>query len=105
MIFELTVRNVVTKNEWCETYTRKTADIEKWAKGVVEFYNSTRHEGDPEREFVSVRLMKKVNHRWKCSGCGTWSTKKTICNSEACHKCGTILIAYPGADGMPNDTY
>ncbi len=68
MEFSVEIRNKGSKESHVETYDVDTNDPEAWARGTMDYFNSTLHPGEKEREVVSVSILNKYtlkDHKWE----------------------------------------
>ncbi len=97
MKFSVEIRDKGSRESHVETYDVNTSDPEAWAKGTMDYFNSTLHPGEKEREVVSVSILEKYSlkdHKWEKQNLVTISDQGDLHDAMKCKVCGITAKRY-----------
>lgn len=78
--------------DWWEDYEKPISDAQKWAEGIIKYFNRTLKPGERPRTLLGVEVIEESNddlHDWVKSSAGmSASFRGRIVDLMFCSKCG-----------------
>ena len=98
MKFTITGRNEGSDHTWDEPYDKPEvtdqASAQKWAEGIIEFFNGSLRPGESPRELVGVKVQEgtegsRKDHKWSKQNLTTQRDNRgALYDSMRCSECG-----------------